>query len=105
LSHLPARDRLAFDGELIQITALNAGNGSSVKNDDYMVGPHRFWIHFWCGLVLGAGIGAGIGFGTFGGGWSAIVILVSVALVVAYSCGHWGDTAWQWIIEMLGNLL
>jgi len=69
------------------------------KHDDYVSGPHSYWIHFWCGLFFGAGIGAWIGRGFFDGGWRVVATSIVLALMVACSCGRRGDRAWFWIIE------
>ena len=75
---------------------------SVAKRDEYVVGPHHFWIHFWCGLVFGVVFGAWIAFGIFENGWVAFVLTIALALLVAYCCGRWGDPAWRWFIKMLG---
>ncbi len=69
--------------------------------DDYVAGPHHFWLHFCCGLVFGAGLGWAFGSWLFDGGWRAIVVAAVVAVGVAYSCGRWGDRAWRWILDSL----
>jgi hypothetical protein len=72
-----------------------------MKQDDYIVGPHHFWIHFWCGLVFGAGIGAWISSELFDSTLAFIAVTAVIALVVAYCCGRWGDPVWQRIIQVL----
>jgi len=72
-------------------------NGSN----DLWTGPHHFWTHFWCGLIFGAGLGAWTGWQMFDSGWRIVATLVVVALVLAYSCGRWGDRLWRWLIENL----
>jgi hypothetical protein len=71
------------------------------KHDDYISGPHHFWIHFWCGLVFGGLTSLWIGWSLFES--TAVVLIVAgiAALVIAYCCGRWGDAAWQWLIERL----
>ena len=71
------------------------------QQDDYIAGPHHYWIHFWCGLVFGACIGVLIAWRMFDEGWSITVTSAVVALAVAISCGRWGDRAWHWIIRSL----
>ena len=71
------------------------------KHDDYISGPHHFWIHFWCGLVFGGVVCAWISRQLFE---TRAVVLLSAgiaALAVAYSCGRWGDSAWHWLIRKL----
>ena len=72
------------------------------KHDDYVSGPHDYWIHFWWGLAFGAGIGAWIDWRWFDGGWRGAPALIVVALAAAYACGRWGDRAWQMILALLG---
>ncbi len=74
------------------------------KHDDYIAGPHHYWIHFWCGLVCGAGVGAWrawIGSQIFAAGWLLVVAAIVFSLGTAYSCGRWGDRAWHWILQRL----
>jgi hypothetical protein len=71
------------------------------KQDDYIAGPHQYWIHFGCGLVFGAGSGSWIGALLFDADWLVVVTAGILALAVAYSCGRWGDRAWHWIIQQL----
>jgi hypothetical protein len=71
------------------------------KQDDYIDGPHDYWIHFCCGLVFGAGIGTWIGLQSFDTGWTVIMTAAIISLAVACSCGRWGDRAWRWIIRGL----
>lgn len=71
------------------------------QEDDYVDGPHHYWIHYWCGLIFGAFIGIWTGREVFDGGWALGVATTVIALVVAWSCGRWGDRAWRWIIDLL----
>jgi hypothetical protein len=69
------------------------------KHDDYISGPHHFWIHFWCGLVFGAIVSTWVSCSLFE---STPIILITAgpgALVIAYCCGRWGDSAWQWLLD------
>jgi hypothetical protein len=70
-----------------------------MKSDDYILGGHSFWIHFVFGLVLGGGIGAWISWGLFSSWWAFAGLTAAIALVVAFCCGRWGDSAWEWIVE------
>jgi hypothetical protein len=71
------------------------------KKDDYIAGSHHYWTHFFCGLVFGAGMGAWMGWHWFDSREAIVGTTAVVSLVVALSCGRWGDPAWQWIIENL----
>jgi hypothetical protein len=71
-----------------------------MKRDDYIAGGHHFWVHFWCGLVVGAGLGAWISSGLFDSGRARIAMSVTMALVIAFCCGRWGDRAWEWIVGL-----
>jgi hypothetical protein len=71
------------------------------KQDDYISGPHHFWFHFWCGFVFGGALGAWLSWSFLE---STLLILIGagvIALVTAFCCGRWGDSAWRRIIEML----
>jgi hypothetical protein len=71
------------------------------KHDDYISGPHHFWIHFWCGLLFGGLVSAWISWQFFE---TRALILVSTGIaapVIAYCCGRWGDSAWHWLIQKL----
>lgn len=74
-------------------------DAGAMKNDDYLNGPHYFWIHFWCGLFFGSGLGAFVGWGLFSG-WAAIATFGCIALAAAYSCGRWGDPIWHALIRI-----
>jgi hypothetical protein len=70
-----------------------------VKRDDYISGPHHFWIHFWCGLVVGAGLGVRISWALFDSAWAIITLTTMAALTFAFCCGRWGDSAWGFLME------
>ena len=72
-----------------------------MKQGDYVSGPHYYWVHFWCGLVFGAGMGLGLGWNCFESSWAIAATSVLAAAATAYSCGRWGETAWDWIISGL----
>jgi hypothetical protein len=65
------------------------------------LGRHHVWIHFSCGLVFGACVGAWISWNMLDSRWGFIVLTASTALVVAFCCGRWGDSAWEWLLERL----
>ena len=73
----------------------------AMKDDEYIVGDHHFWIHFWCGLVFGAGIGVWISSALFDSRWAFIGSSAAIALVVAFCCGRWGDPIWHRLLELL----
>ncbi len=83
--------------------AITTRHGTTNMNgsDDYWTGPHHFWTHFWCGLIFGAGLGAWIGWQVFESGWATVATLAVVGLVVARSCGRYGDRFWNGLIERL----
>jgi hypothetical protein len=71
-----------------------------MKRDDYILGGHHFWIHFWCGLVFGAGLGAWIGWDLFDSRWAFIGLTAASALMIAFCCGRWGDSAWDFLMRI-----
>jgi len=68
-----------------------------MKKDDYLLGPHHFWIHFWCGLVVGAGLGARISWVIFDN--RAAIIASAVGITFACCCGRWGESAWTFLFS------
>jgi hypothetical protein len=69
--------------------------------NNYITGPHNFWMHFAFGLVFGVLVSAWVSVQLFD---SASYILGSAsigAVLIAYCCGRWGDSAWHWLIEHL----
>jgi hypothetical protein len=71
------------------------------QHDDYIAGPHHYWIHFWCGLVFGAGAGAWIGSEIFDSGWLVLITTIIAASGTALMCGRWGDRGWYWVLHKL----
>lgn len=71
------------------------------QHDDYIAGPHHYWIHFWCGLVFGAGAGAWIGSEIFDSGWLVLIATIVAASSTALMCGRWGDRGWYWMLHKL----
>ncbi len=69
--------------------------------NDYLAGPHDFWVHFWCGLVFGAILGVCIFGEVFDSAWGLATGTALFALLTAYACGRWGDRAWHSIISGL----
>ena len=74
-----------------------------MKRDDYILGPHHFWIHFWCGLVVGAGLGARISWAIFDQRLAIIASTTGIAVTIAYCCGHWGESAWSVIAHLFSR--
>jgi hypothetical protein len=73
---------------------------SDVKRNDYVSGPHSFWIHFVCGLIAGAGLAAWFGWRLFDSRWVFAGLVALSAVITAYCCGRWGDSAWEWLVEV-----
>ena len=71
------------------------------KHDDYSSDSHHFWMHFGCGLVFGGLISAWISWQFLEGTVPLLVSTSIGALVIAYCCGRWGDSAWGWLLERL----
>jgi hypothetical protein len=71
-----------------------------MNRDEYIAGRHNFWVHFGCGLVVGPALGAWLFSGTFDSDWALIASTAAIAVVVAFSCGYWGDPAWHRIAKI-----
>lgn len=71
------------------------------KHDDYIAGPHRYWIHFWCGLAFGAMVGGWISWRLFAHWGCVLLVTGGISIVTAYCSGRWGEAAWEWIIKRL----
>jgi hypothetical protein len=69
------------------------------QHHDYISGRHHYWTHFSFGLLVGAGLGAWIGIESFESGWPTVLLSVILAFSVAYSCGRWGECAWDRIAD------
>jgi hypothetical protein len=69
------------------------------KHDDYVSGPHDYWIHFVSGGVFGAGVGAWIGGGLFGGALAIALGAAIFGIGFGFWCGKWGEGAWKSISE------
>jgi hypothetical protein len=50
---------------------------------------------------MGAAIGLWIGFNIFESRIAILTTVLIAAVIVAFSCGRWGDRAWYWIIHRL----
>ncbi len=64
------------------------------QHDDYLAGPHSYWIQFGFGLCFGAGAGYWVGTG-FLSSLALVGFVAASALSCAWLCGRWGQTAWQ----------
>ena len=71
------------------------------KHDDYISGPHHFWIHFWSGLMFGGLLSLWCSWRLFDSTAAIFITAGVAALVIGYCCGRWGDSAWHWLIERL----
>lgn len=71
------------------------------RPNDYLDGPHDFWVHFWLGLVFGAGLGFFVFAELFESAWGLVAGVSAFALGMAYGCGRWGDRAWNWLLSLL----
>jgi uncharacterized membrane protein len=69
------------------------------QRDDYISGPHNYWVHFVCGFIFGALVGAWFGRWLFGGLLASIIGAVLSGFCFGISCGNWGDRAWKAIFE------
>jgi hypothetical protein len=58
------------------------------KHDDYISGPHHFWIHFWCGLVFGGVVNTWIRWSFFESTTVILAVAGIATLAIAYCCGR-----------------
>jgi len=86
-------------------TARSTANSPNLMKtkDEYIGGAHDYWAHFWCGLIIGGIVGLGMGWQFFDAGWAIVATAVVASLVLAYSCGCWGDLAWYRFIQIIGS--
>ncbi len=73
------------------------------KDDDYIDGPHDYWIHFGCGLIFGFVAGAWIGSELFDDVWALVAGAVIFGGGFALACGRWGDRAWRSMLNFLSR--
>jgi hypothetical protein len=71
------------------------------QKDDYIAGPHSYWVHFGCGFFFGAFVGGSIGWQIFHNGWLMGGAALVAGSVAASACGRWGDSAWHEIISRM----
>lgn len=71
------------------------------KRNEYVSGPHDFWSHFVFGLVFGVVASTSFSLWFFESAEFIIATTAAGALVIAYCCARWGDSAWYWLIEHL----
>ena len=69
------------------------------RKDDYISGPHNYWVHFVFGFIFGAIAVGWFAHWLFGGLLAAIIGAGAGGVCFALSCGKWGDRAWKAIFE------
>jgi hypothetical protein len=74
-----------------------------MKEDEYLLGGHHFWVHFWCGFVVGAGAGFVVGWHIFDMRWEVVALTAGTGLVLALCCGRWGESAWEVLAQLVGS--
>lgn len=83
------------------INALSVTKPPMKQHEDYVCGPHKYWIHFFSGLVLGVLLG----YWWFGDLFDSTVLdLLAISItgvVIGLFCGRWGETAWRRISDWL----
>lgn len=72
------------------------------KHDDYVSGPHSYWIHFLAGLIAGALLGCYLFWNLSGSAVVDLLAIIITASVFAAVCGRWGERAWNRIADWLG---
>jgi uncharacterized membrane protein YoaK (UPF0700 family) len=68
------------------------------REDDYVSGPHDYWIHFWCGLTAGAFAGLWLGWRWFHN-WEMWLVSILVSAIFACLSGRWGDKFWTRLLK------
>jgi hypothetical protein len=71
------------------------------KHDDYVSGPHHYWMHFLGGFLFGAGLAAWIASWLFNSGLAAGIGAIAGGLSLGFFCGRWGEVAWKQISDWL----
>ena len=69
------------------------------QKDDYISGPHNYWVHFVCGFAFGVFVGGLFARWLVGSVLAIIAGAVVGGLSFGLSCGKWGDRAWKAIFE------
>jgi hypothetical protein len=57
------------------------------------------WNHFGLGIAFGAGVGTWISWGLFEQVYTFAAATLLISIAVGYSCGRWGERAWEWIVD------
>lgn len=71
------------------------------QHEDYVAGPHRYWLHFFAGLGYGGLLGWWAATRWLSEGSYQLIATVLIALGVAFFAGRWGDIAWSRIADWL----
>ena len=71
--------------------------------DDYISGPHNYWVHFIFGFVFGAFFGGWFGGWLIGGILAVMTGTLTGGCCVGLSCAKWGDRAWKAILNRFGG--
>jgi hypothetical protein len=69
------------------------------REDDYISGPHHYWVHFACGFIFGVVAGWEICRWLFSDNLLGIIGAVVSGFCLGLSCGKWGDRVWKAIFE------
>ena len=75
-----------------------------MTNDEYVNGPHNFWMHFLCGFVFGAVISGLLSRQLFERPEFLVMGTLVGAFVIAYCCARWADSAWHWLLRSVAML-
>ena len=71
------------------------------KHDDYVSGPHSYWLQFSVGLVFGGLVGSYWIGDLFENMAIALSVTGVIAVGTALFCGRWGEAAWNSLAEWL----
>ncbi|HEY9171842.1 MAG TPA: hypothetical protein VI136_06120 [Verrucomicrobiae bacterium] len=71
------------------------------QHEDYVSGPHKYWLHFFGGFVLGLLLGYCF-FRDLFESWVLEVIATAITGVAfGLFCGRWGEVGWRRISDWL----
>ena len=71
------------------------------QHEDYISGPHKYWIHFFGGFGLGALLGWWFFRGFFEKTALNFLAIAITAISLGFFCGRWGESAWRRISDWL----